>query len=190
MAAATSNYLKAHQVLAETAHWTSIVAPAVLMAVLAAAVWLDFARHRIPNVLTFGALGAGLLLSAVGAGLDGAVTAFAGAAVAFACFMPLYLMKGMGGGDVKLMAAAGAFLGPMNAFIAAMLTLATGAILGLVVLAWRLIELRDASGALLAGPVLAQAGKKRFPYAAAIAVGVVSTMCLRGLLKPLFGGLA
>lgn len=175
---------------ADSAQWTSIVAPAVLMAALAAAVWLDFARHRIPNVLTFAALGAGLLLSAWGSGLDGALMAFAGAAVAFACFMPLYVLKGMGGGDVKLMAAAGAFLGPMNAFVAAMLTLAAGAVLGLVVLTWRLIELRSTSGALVSGPVLADAGKKRFPYAAAIAIGAVSTMWLRGLLKPLAGSLA
>ena len=159
------------------------------MAVLAAAVWLDFARHRIPNVLTFGALGAGLLLSAVGAGLDGAVTAFAGAAVAIACFMPVYLMKGMGGGDVKLMAAAGAFLGPFNAFLAAMLTLAAGAVLGVAVLAWRILELRTNSGALASGPALAQMRKERFPYAAAIAVGVITTLWLRGLLQPLAGSL-
>ena len=37
---------------------------------------------------------------------------------------------------------------------------------------------------------LAQFGKKRFPYAAAIAVGVVATLWLRGLLKPLAGSLA
>ena len=79
-----------------------------------------------------------------------------------------------------------------------MLTLAAGAVIGIVVLAWRIVELRGNAaagssampGALAAGSTLAQIGKKRFPYAAAIAVGVIATLWLRGLLKPLAGSLA
>ena len=173
----------------DTAHWMSIFAPVVLMAVLTAAVRQDLASNRIPNILSFGALAAGLLLSAFAYGVGGIGSALAGAAVGFACLMPLYLAKGMSAGDVKLMAAAGAFLGPVNAFIAAMLTLATGAVLGIIVLAWRFLELRNHSGVLASGPG-ARLSKFRFPYAAAIAVGAIATLWLRGLLKPLARSLA
>ena len=168
----------------------NVLAPVVLMAVLVAAVRQDLASNRIPNILSFGALVAGLVLAAISYGLGGVGFALAGTAVAFGCLLPLYLAKGMGAGDVKLMAAAGAFLGPVNAFIAAMLTLATGAVLGFMLLAWRIIGMRNASGALASGFETPQFGKQRFPYAAAIAVGVVATMWLRGLLKPLARSLA
>ena len=174
----------------DTAHLASIAAPAALIAALTLAVRQDLVTHRISNLLTFGLLGAGLLLAAWTEGFAGLGTAFAGAAIGFACLMPLYLVRGMGAGDVKLMAAAGAILGPFNAFLAAMLTLAAGALLGIALLAWRIIELRSTSGALASGPVIAQMGKERFPYAAAIAVGVIATLWLRGLLQPLAGGLA
>ena len=175
---------------ADTAHWASITTPAILMMVLALAVRQDLVHRKISNVLTFGALGAGFLFAAWAQGFEGLRNAFAGAAIGLACLMPLYLAKGMGAGDVKLMAAAGAFLGPFNAFIAAMLALAAGAVLGIIILAWRIVELRSAPSALASGPTLAQLGKERFPYAAAIAVGVVATLWLRGLLKPLAGSLA
>jgi len=190
--------LTGEHVSADTAQWIGIAAPLVLVAVLILAVGQDMASHRIPNVLTLGALGAGLVLAAAAHGFEGLGRALAGAAIGLACFMPLYLAKGMGAGDVKLMAGAGAFLGPLNAFLAAMLTLAAGAVIGIVVLTWRIVDLRGASsagssakpGALATGSTLTQIGKKRFPYAAAIAVGVMATLWLRGLLKPLAGSLA
>lgn len=174
----------------DSAHWISIAAPAILIAVLALAVRQDLASHKISNILTLGTLGAGILLAAWAHGFEGLRNALAGAALGLACLMPLYLAKGMGAGDVKLMAAAGALLGPFNAFVAAMLTLAAGAVLGIAFLAWRIVALRGTSGAVASGPVLTQLGKERFPYAAAIAAGVVATLWLRGLLKPLAGSLA
>lgn len=176
--------------LVDTANWVNIITPAVLIAAVALAVCQDLATHRIPNLLTFGTFGAGLALAAWGQGFDGIRDALAGAALGLACLMPLYLARGMGAGDVKLMAAAGTFLGPSNALLAAMLTLAAGAVLGIALLAWRIVELRGSTGALASGPVLTEIGKERFPYAAAIAAGVIATLWLRGLLKPLAGSLA
>jgi len=66
---------------------------------------------------------------------------------------------------------------------------------GIAVVTWRVVELRSA--AVVPGghgpgfrDALALAGKDRFPYAAAIALGVLATMWMRGLLRPLTGGLA
>ena len=173
----------------------NMIAPVLITIVLVLAVRQDLANHRISNVLTFGALAAGLLLASLAYGLEGGMSALAGAGVGLACLLPLYLCKGMGAGDVKLMAAAGAFLGPINAFIATFATLAIGAVLAISVVAWRVIELRSATVADGGnGPgfrdALAIAGKDRFPYAAAIAVGVFLTMWARGLLRPLAGVLA
>jgi prepilin peptidase CpaA len=175
---------------ADNATWISLATVVFLIAVLALAVRSDLASHRIPNWLTFGAFGAGLVLAAVGNETRGLLGALAGAAVAFACLMPLHLARGMGAGDVKLMAAAGAFLGPYNAFFAAMLTLAAGAVFGLALLAWRAIALRTSSGAMASDPPLGGIGKERFPYAAAIAAGVLGAMWMRGLLNPLTGSLS
>jgi prepilin peptidase CpaA len=93
------------------------------------------AEHRISNVLTLAGLPAALAAVNLG-GASGFLNALAGAGVGLLCFLPLYLSKGMGAGDVKLMAAAGAFFGPSDAFVAALLSLASGAVLALVILLW------------------------------------------------------
>ena len=160
------------------------------IALVALAVRQDIATHRISNWLTFGALGVGLLLAAWTNGFEGIRLSLAGAAVGLACLIPLYLARGMGAGDVKLMAAAGSFLGPYNAFVAAMLTLAAGAVFGFALLAWRIFDQRRQAVAAPSSAVLSRLGKERFPYAAAIAAGVVATLWLRGFLKPLAGSLA
>jgi prepilin peptidase CpaA len=168
---------------------------ATLVLVLALAVREDLATHRIPNALSFGALLLGIALQSFHGGLSGFGWSVAGAAVGLASLMPLYMTKGMGAGDVKLLMAAGAFLGPLDVLLGALLTLVAGAVLALVVVAWRLLSLPavpamsglGTSGSAKLRSALARATSERFPYAAAIAVGVVTTLWLRGLLGPLTG---
>ena len=82
----------------------------VFLWVVVAAI-LDLIWHRISNLLTVGGLIAALMMRFVWQGWDGLVEGLAGFAVAFCIYLPLYAARWMGGGDVKLMAAVGAFLG-------------------------------------------------------------------------------
>ena len=52
----------------------------------------------------------------------------AGAALGFAILLPFYLAGGMGGGNVKLMAAFGALLGPSGVLLAALLSAIVGGV--------------------------------------------------------------
>lgn len=163
--------------------------PLSLLVILALAVRQDLTERRVANTLTLAGLACGLVLQALVGGTSGFIDALAGAGVGLLCFLPWYLAKGMGAGDVKLMAAAGAFFGPVGAFIAAMLSLVSGGVLALAFMLWRAHGMRTAAagGAPNAadGSNPTQLRKERFPYAAAIAVGVVITMWLRGMLEVL-----
>jgi len=185
-------------VLSTELELANAVSSVALLIVMLLAVRQDLVERCVSNVLTFGALAAALAIHSLAQGLDGFLHAIGGAGVGLVCLIPLYLCKGMGAGDVKLMTAAGAFLGPINAFVASLLSLAFGAVLAIVIVVWRVVEMRaETAGAFTSAgspsgfrSALAQTGKERFPYAIAIAIGAVATMWLSGMLRPLLGSLA
>ena len=74
--------------------------------------WIDWRTRRIPNWLTVPSLFIGLLLHSWMAGWHGALFAMEGASVGLVLLLPLVLLRALGAGDWKLMAALGAFLGP------------------------------------------------------------------------------
>jgi prepilin peptidase CpaA len=92
---------------------------AILVTGLAA--WFDWRTGEIPNWLTLGALGAGLIGHAVSGGLRGGWSEagkgllFSLAGMGVCAFVPFLLFRSgaIGGGDVKLLAALGALLRPM-----------------------------------------------------------------------------
>ena len=83
----------------------------LLLTVMAAA-WTDFQTWRIPNRLLAPSAAAALMLSAFVPGAQGLYLSLLGAAVGLLIFMPLYLLKGMAAGDVKLMTVIGLYAGP------------------------------------------------------------------------------
>src|SRR6188474_3847311 len=64
----------------------------------------DLRTRRIPNALTFGAALAALLFHRFTGGTEGAMLAAGGWVVGLFLFLPFFAMRGMGGGDVKLLA--------------------------------------------------------------------------------------
>ena len=146
----------------------------VLATLLAAAVWTDQRTQRIPNLIVLVMLASGLVLRTVLGGLDGLGFAALGVLAGFVVFLFPYLRGGMAAGDVKLIAAAGAFLGPIAVVVAGgIATLAAASIAGVL-----LVYQRYQGATMTAEQMLTH----RFPFAAAIAIGVACVLVIQGTL--------
>jgi prepilin peptidase CpaA len=94
----------------------------------------DLAVRKIPNRLVLcGLSSAGVLHLVSGNPLNILSIGLAGAAVGLVIFLPLYCLRGMAAGDVKLMAMTGAFTGPMLAFEIALAAYCAGGVMALVI---------------------------------------------------------
>ncbi len=166
---------------------THFIAFALLALLLLAASYTDLKGHRIPNVLTLSSAVVGLLLQAWFSGFEGVLFGLGGLALGLVLYLPLYLLGGMGAGDVKLMAAVGAFLGPQTVLLAAGLSLIAGSLIGLSVVLARIISLGVLRPYLVTAKYLLFMGTyippatniavdTRFPYAVAIATGTLGTV--------------
>jgi prepilin peptidase CpaA len=93
----------------------------------------DLLSRRIPNVLTLGAAAAALFFHVSGEGMLGLQAAATGWVVGMVLFLPLFLLGGMGAGDVKLLAALGAWLGPWDAIWLAIYASVAGGVMAIAV---------------------------------------------------------
>jgi prepilin peptidase CpaA len=163
----------------------------LLYLVLQAAV-TDLALRKIPNVLVL----CGLLLALVVHALAGPprdlLSGWLGGLLAgFFLFLPLYLLRGMAAGDVKLMAMVGAFAGPEQALQIALLSFLIGGVLGLVLMlasgrarqGWRnlrtmLWPLLLRLGGMPLAPVPLAPGQSvgGMPYGVAVALGTLGVV--------------
>ncbi len=89
----------------------AILVPGTLLAS-----WVDFAQRRVPNWLNLTLLLIGLGLQMRYFGFSGLGIGLLGMLTGFGLLIVPWLMHGMGTGDVKLMAAIGAFMGPTLTF--------------------------------------------------------------------------
>ena len=130
--------------------------------VVTAGAW-DLRSRRIPNALTIPALAAGIVLQWLLHGWAGLADAALGAAAALAITLPLFALRGLGGGDVKLMAAAGVMTGPRNFLVIFLLNALLGGIVALVLVMTRgrlVRTLRNTAA------ILGQMVRGRAPHAA------------------------
>jgi prepilin peptidase CpaA len=106
----------------------------ILVAVVLTAAISDLRSRRIPNWLSLTGIVAGLALNTFLYGSDGVVRSLEGLGTAFGIYFVLYLFRAMGAGDVKLMAAVGAFVGPGNWLMIFLITALLGGGIALAVL--------------------------------------------------------
>jgi Flp pilus assembly protein protease CpaA len=90
---------------------------APLIGFLLLAAFIDARQRRIPNWLTGGMILGGLLRGAIIGGWAGTGHAAAGVFGGAAAPLVLFMLGALGGGDVKLLAGIGAWLGPWPAFL-------------------------------------------------------------------------
>ena len=147
---------------------------------------IDLQHHRIPNWLTYPGIILGFGLRGVLFGWKGLLSALFGCLLAGGIMLVFYVVRAMGAGDVKLMAAIGAAVGPRE--VGAIL-IATGIFGGILAIVYALCKGRMISTLKNLGSVLrfhAWAGAQahpelnldnpaalRMPYGLAIALGTL-----------------
>jgi prepilin peptidase CpaA len=165
----------------------------VVLAVVVSAAIIDLKTRRIPNLLTFGAAAAAAAFYLISGGPRALLTtAIAGWATGIALFLPMFLLRGMGAGDVKLLGAVGAWLGPAGAVWAALYSVLAGGVIALVVGAlhgylgtafrnlWGLIAFWRAVGVRpQPGLTIDDAASPRLAYGVAIAAGAAVTVFVK-----------
>jgi prepilin peptidase CpaA len=103
----------------------------LLTVLLVTAMCTDLRSSRIPNWLTFPAMGFALVAQVWMDGLQGAIFSLAGLGAGLGLFLILYVSGSIGAGDVKLMAAVGAIMGPYGALLSGLLAIMVGGVYAL-----------------------------------------------------------
>lgn len=108
-----------------------VVTTAVL---LLAALIADVRSRRIPNVITFPAIAAALVIRSFHEGWAGVAATVAGGVAAPAVLMLLRAFRRLGMGDVKLAVAVGALLGPAAGAAAMLVSTLVGGVVALAMM--------------------------------------------------------
>lgn len=108
-----------------------------LMIVLLIAVVTDLRSSRIPNWLTFSAMGFALAGHAWLGSMHGVLFSLAGLGTGLGLFFLIYLAGGIGAGDVKLMAAIGAFVGVYGVLSSAWLAMVVGGVYAITAMCYQ-----------------------------------------------------
>lgn len=103
-----------------------------LIALVVAAGVCDIRSRKIPNWLNLSGLVLGFGLNLLFFHAEGFKIAGLGLGLALLVYVPLYVVRGMGAGDVKLMAAVGSIAGPENWVRICVATIVIGGIASLV----------------------------------------------------------
>ena len=147
---------------------------AILLSLVLTIALIDSRHYLIPDPISLGGLAAGLAFSFL-PGHPTVLTALLGAVAGFSVLFGVGMLgewvfkkPAMGGGDMKMMAMVGAFLGPSGA----MLTIFLGALVGTIVFA----------------PVSLRTDRE-VPFGVFLAVGAATTFLLGDVLVDWYAGM-
>jgi prepilin peptidase CpaA len=172
-----------------------LVIKVVLLALVLTAAFYDLRWRRIPNWLVLAGvlLGFGLNGFLSGAPLRGLLQALLGFGLASLVYFPLYVIRAMGAGDVKLMMAVGSLVGWRAWLLIFVLTAVVGGITALIVILLRgrvrqtagnvvllLMNLAHLQAPHSAAEQLDVRSSKglRLPHGAAIALGTIAFLAV------------
>lgn len=173
---------------------------ALLLILLVIAAYFDITSRRIPNRLVLAGLIASFILQINFYGFEGFKAWGLGLLVGFGAFLPIYMLRAMGAGDVKLMAMVGSYLGLNLALGAVITTLVIGGILAIAtamysgvfiqtmknvrtVLTVGMYKTLSGGGVQLDAPA-ASAGS--MPYAVAIGLGTLVHQIILGTFRSMW----
>lgn len=119
-----------------------MIALCVLFVLLAVATWTDVARHEILNWNTYPGMVIGMLLNLggvgiLGNGVEGLTGSLAGFFLCGFIMLFAFVFFQLGGGDVKLVAMMGAFLGVELGLFALLWMFSVGFVLGVAIIIWQ-----------------------------------------------------
>jgi prepilin peptidase CpaA len=162
------------------------------LTVLAVATFTDLRSRRIPNWLVLPFMLAGIIVSGWTHGWHGIGQSFYGLGLGALLFGIIFWLGGMGMGDVKLIAAIGAWVGPEQLLVALVIT---GIVGGIMAICWAVAggflgDLFSGTGDIIAGwtergmrahstLVLDNPVTRKMPYAPAIAAGTLMSFFSR-----------
>jgi prepilin peptidase CpaA len=156
------------------------LADVVAVGAASLAALLDIRSRRIPNWLTASALLAGIGVNLWLRGTGGLVSALLGILFGGAILLPFYAHRAVAAGDVKLLAALGAAVGPQAVIMVVVYGALAGGVISVVMLARRrrlAMSLFD----IVRRPTRMRLSGATAPYGVAIASGVYLSLLLPGL---------
>lgn len=157
-----------------------------LVAGLVTATVIDIRSRRIPNALTAAMAIVGLGLAMTGTSGITVGASLTGLLLGLLLMLPGHLLGATGAGDLKLMAAVGAIVGPGLVFSAFICTCLAGGVLavGVATRRRRLQETMTRTGRMIAAPgaapvaIRSAGAASRFAYGPAIAAGSLLAVVL------------
>ncbi|MFA6449616.1 MAG: A24 family peptidase [bacterium] len=165
-----------------------LICDIILIAFLAASLASDLRFKIIPNSLNISAIVAGMALNVYFSGYSGLSASASGAALGAGLLLIPYIMGGIGGGDLKMLAAVGAFNGSAFVFVAFIGAALSGGLIALFIAVSRGSGRETLSRIKMIFTLLAhrinpselynkeQDAKRVFPYAGAIAAGTLTAL--------------
>ncbi|MCR2823182.1 A24 family peptidase [Lederbergia panacisoli] len=165
----------------------------LLLIILAICFITDVRERKIYNKILLPALLLAIIWNIVTEGLSGFGSSMLGMTAGFLLLLIPYLMKGMGAGDVKLLAVIGAMKGASFVLLTGVYMAIIGAGIAVILIAWRLLRSRQLLTLFYRNSLMnfrmklelirSYSSNKAFPYGVAIAFGAVVTLLTNGVIS-------